>query len=212
MGRGRVALVLSVAMLLAAACQATAPTPTPARSSAPSQPDSTPAPTATLPSPSPTPTAGSASPTGVDVDATLLDHLPPTVDGLALTADPTTAATIATDPALAPAASAIAVALAISSDGSKDDLAIASVVQLRHGIFSDAFFADWRTSYDAAACAQAGGVGRTSERQIAGRHILVGSCASGATTYHVHLAGDILVSITSAGPRDLGALVMAGLR
>jgi hypothetical protein len=212
--------------LTVAACQASVPVATstlgPAATPAPTM-DATPAPTLPAPAtaaPSATPTSGASaveSPSGgtsstVAVDATLLEHLPATVGGATLTADPATAATIATDPTLATAASAIAVALAVSPGGSSDDLAISSVVQLRPGIYTDPFFTDWRSSYDQAACAQAGGAVGTGDQQIAGRHVFVGSCGSGAFTYHVHLPGDILVSVTSVGPGDLGALVMAGLR
>jgi hypothetical protein len=208
--------------LTVAACQASAPiaTPTPAPAVTPPA-TMTAAPTSTPPAPATSSSAPSASavesPPGgtsstVAVDETLLEHLPATVGGATLTADPATAATIATDPTLAMAASAIAVALAVSPGGSSDDLAISSVVQLRPGIYTDPFFTDWRSSYDQAACAQAGGAVGTGEQEIAGRHVFVGSCGSGAFTYHVHLPGDILVSVTSVGPGDLGALVMAGLR
>ena len=37
-------------------------------------------------------------------------------------------------------------------------------------------------------------------------------CSEGARTYHTHLPGDRLVSITAVGDRNFGELVMAGLR
>lgn len=148
------------------------------------------------------------------VDPRLLTVLPAQVDGVALEPDPTTAAQIAADSTLAGSAEAIAVALAISPGTSAgDDLAIASVIRLRPGVFGDAWFQEWRTTYDAAACDVAGGVGGLpSQIQIGGRTVYVGTCAGDAHTYHVHLADpSLIVSITSAGPRDLGKLVVAGI-
>jgi hypothetical protein len=148
------------------------------------------------------------------VDARLLEVLPPEIDGAALEPDPTTAADIASDPTLAGFAEAIAVALAISPGTSAgDDLAIVSVIRLRPGVFSDAWFRSWRATYDAAACEVAGGLaGRPSEVEIGGRTAYVGTCAEDAHTYHVHLADPtLIVSVTGAGPRGFGELVLAGL-
>jgi hypothetical protein len=158
--------------------------------------------------------ASSSTQPSLVVDARLLDVLPSEIDGVALEPDPTTALQIATDPTLAGFAEAIAVALAISpGTSSGDDLAISSVIRLRPGVFSDAWFRTWRTTYDAAACEVAGGIqGQPSEVQIGGRTAYVGTCAGDAHTYHVHLADPtLIVSITSAGPRGFGELVVAGL-
>ena len=159
---------------------------------------------------SPVPSAAGA----IVVDATLLGALPASIDGVALEPDPTTAAQIAADPQLADAASAIAVALAIRPGTSAgDDLAIASVIRLRPGVFRDAWFETWRASYDQSACAVAGGVkGAPSPITIAGRQVFVGTCAGDAQTYHVRLAGpNLIVSVTAAGKAHFGELVMAGL-
>ena len=148
------------------------------------------------------------------MDARLLDVLPAEIDGVALEPDPTTAAEIASDPTLAGSAEAIAVALAISPGASSgDDLAIVSVIRLRPGVFSDAWFETWRTTYDAGACEVAGGVrGQPSLVEIGGRTAYVGTCAGDAHTYHVHLADPtLIVSITAAGARGFGELVVAGL-
>jgi hypothetical protein len=173
--------------------------------------------TGTASSPAPVATATpSRDPgaSGLVVDAELLRVLPATVDGVALEADPATAAQIASDPSLTAAAEAIAVALAIrpgSSNG--DDLAIVSVIRLRPGVFSDAWFETWRATYDESACDVAGGVkGTPKQLAISGRTVFVGTCAGDAATYHVHLADPtLIVSITAAGPARFGELVMAGL-
>jgi hypothetical protein len=158
-------------------------------------------------------TAGSAG-AGLSVDASLLSVLPARIDGVALEPDPTTAAEIAADPTLAGSAQAIAVALAIRpGTSSGDDLAIVSVIRLRPGVFSDDWFATWRTTYDQSACDVAGGVkGAPSQVSIAGRTVFSGTCAGDAQTYHVHLAdSSLIVSITAAGPGHFGELVVAGL-
>jgi hypothetical protein len=152
---------------------------------------------------------------GLVVDARLLAVLPARIGGVALEPDPTTAARIAADPTLAGSAQAIEVALAISPGTSSggDDLAIVSVIRLRPGVFSEAWFVTWRSTYDQAACEVAGGVkGAPSRVSIAGRTLYVGTCAGDAQTYHVHLADPTLVvSITAAGPHRFGELVVDGL-
>lgn len=167
------------------------------------------------PSAGPSSDAAAASGAGLTVDAGLLRVLPTEVDGVALEPDPATAAQIAADPSLAGSAQAIAVALAIrpGTSSSGDDLAIASVVRLRQGVFSDAWFRTWRANYDDSACEVAGGVtGSPSQVSIAGRTVYVGTCAGDARTYHVHLADPaLIVSITAAGAGRFGELVVAGL-
>ncbi len=110
-------------------------------------------------------------------------------------------------------ASAIAVGtLAAPGQNGGGDFATSTVVQLRPGVYSDGFYADWRTSYDEAACAPAGGVASHLQQQVGQHAIDVTLCGGGARTYHAHLAGDILVSITAVGASEFGALVMAALR
>jgi hypothetical protein len=204
----RLAAPLLIALTLGA-CGSSTASPTPAPTLA-----TTPPPTAALPT-----ATGSASPAGsvapvVDVDENLLDLLPATVAGIVVTSDPVTAAGIATDPALAANASAIAVAIAVAPGGSSaEDLAVASVVELRPGVYGDAFYRDWRDSYDTAACETAGGVSGHAEAEIGGHHTYIGTCAGGAHTYHVYLEkDDAIVSVTSVGELRLGEQVIAGLR
>jgi hypothetical protein len=160
-----------------------------------------------------TPASGSPVETLV-VDATLLGLLPERVDDVALTDDPTTAASIASDPDLARHASAIAVAYAIAPGTStSDDVGVASLVRLRPGAFDPAFFRSWIDTYDRAACAVAGGLSGHAQATIGGHRVDIGSCAAGAHTYHVYLEGrDTIVSVTGLGPRRFGELIVAGLR
>ncbi len=161
-------------------------------------------------SPMPTSSPTGAASGGVTVDLSLLEHLPPTVDGLPVESDAETSASIAASPGLASDASAIAIARVVAP--TTDDLAVASIVRLRSGPFSEASYGVWRTTYDRAACEPAGGVAATSEQQVGGRQVFVAACNGGAQTYHVVLTDDILVSITAIGTRRLGDLLVAGLR
>lgn len=208
----RLAAVLALLVGTIGGCGPSTGSPPPAFASAPVAPAS-----GDRADGSSSPAGPAASPSagpGLVVDPTLLDVLPSEVDGVALEPDPTTAGQIAADPTLADSAEAIAVALAIRpGTSSGDDLAIASVIRLRPGVFSDAWFANWRSTYDQGACDVAGGVvGTPSAVSIAGRTAFVGTCAGDARTYHVHLADpSLIVSITAAGAAGFGELVVAGL-
>jgi hypothetical protein len=209
-------VVLAVLVLAAAACGL--PTST---STAPTafEPASTPVavatgvetPTPATPGPSSAPTASSAP--GLVVDADLLRILPATVDGIAMVPDPDTAATLVGNRELTATASGLAMARYVAADAaSGDDLAVVSVVQLRPGVFGEPFYEAWRADYDGSACDAAGGATGTSEEAIGAFAVQVGTCAQGARTYHLHLDGDVLVSILAVGPRELGVGVIEGLR
>ena len=197
-------------------------------------PAPTPAPTASLPSSGDQgslqpPATGTSEPLGsaslpavtaggspaVAIDDSLLAILPASVKGVPLVANAEGEAHDLTDPALAGEASALAAALAI--DIATGDFAYASVVRLRPGVFSDAYFQSWRETFDAGACSQAGGVaGSSAEATIAGHQTFIGHCVGGILTYHVHVldvpSGDLIVSISSQGTQRLGQLVVEGLR
>lgn len=169
--------------------------------------------------PTPTPTAVSASPAhsvtsdAIVVDPDLLRILPEQVDGVPIEPSPETAGQMIADPTLRTTASALMVGMAIAPGASgADDLAVATVVKLRPAVFDDAFFTGWRRAYDEAACAQAGGVASHDRQEIGAHQVDVTLCTGGAQTYHVHLDGDVIVSITAAGDRRFGELVLAGLR
>jgi hypothetical protein len=147
------------------------------------------------------------------IDPGLLAVLPANVDGVPIQAAPETAAGMVADPALTRSASAVAVGLVVApGDSGSEDLAVATVLQLRPGVFSDAFFSQWRLDYDGAACAPAGGVASHAQEVIGSNTVQVTLCRQGARTYHVHLAGDVLVSVTAAGDRRFGERIVAGLR
>jgi hypothetical protein len=146
----------------------------------------------------------------VPIDPTLLSILPATVDGQTISEVPEVEAGIVTDPSLVANATGLAVALGV--DLSSGEFAYIAVIRLKPLVFSNAFYLSWRQSYDQGACSQSNGVESTSTTTIAGRQVFVGTCAGGASTYHIHLtAPDRLVSITSSGTSHYGALVLAGL-
>jgi hypothetical protein len=168
---------------------------------------------------------GSGQPTGASssapdsigssliVDPSLLAILPTSVDGVALVPAPETAARMIGDQDLKASASAIAVGMAAqpaASNGS--DLVVATVVKLRPGTFTESFYDGWRAAYDEAACDPAGGVTGHDRQSIGGRAVDIATCGGGARTYHVHLDGDILVSVTAVGEHRFGDQLMAGLR
>ena len=73
-------------------------------------------------------------------------------------------------------------AIVVAPGGSNgDDLAVASVVKLRPGVDDPIFREIFRAAYDRVACEQAGGVAGSQSTTIAGRDVLVGTCAGGAT-------------------------------
>jgi hypothetical protein len=162
--------------------------------------------------------AASQAPTGsssaIVVDDALLALLPAQVGGVALTPDRETAAGLSADASLRVAVSDLAVATAfgpLASDGSAD-YAVITIVRLHPGAFSDAFFRDWRDSFDAAVCEQAGGVSGHAETEIAGHPTWIGTCAGGTHTYHATLEDDgVIVSLQGAGPDRFGEQVIAGL-
>jgi hypothetical protein len=212
-------LARSVLVLaLVGACGPTGPaSPTPGNPSptASGPASASPSPVASSPPPASGPSQSPPAPSlpvGVSVDPGLLEVLPTAVDGVALEPDPATATQIAGDLLLADSAISIAVALAVAPGLGSDDVAVASVVRLHPDVFDEAFYQEWRDTYDDAACEVADGVESTDETDIAGRLVYVATCTGGAMTYHTFLEDQVFfVSVTASGQRHLGELIMAGL-
>ena len=165
------------------------------------------------PTTSPSGSASSVGPSGaLAIDPSLLAVLPATVKDLPLVEDPESEARDLTDPGLAGEASTVAAALVV--DLASGDFAYASVVHLRPGVYSDAYFRSWRDTFDIGACSQAGGVAQSSaEATLAGHRTFIGHCVGGMLTYHVYLAPrDLIVSISAVGTERFGQLVVEGLR
>jgi hypothetical protein len=180
-----------------------------------------PSPSVTPPPPTPaaTPVATPVPPTatasgGVAVDPALLDVLPGQVAGLPVTPDLETATEIAREGSIEPWVSAIALATVFGppATDASTDYVVVTVAKLRPGTFSDGFFRQWRDTFDAGVCQQAGGVERNAESDIAGRHTYIGTCTGGVHTYHVHLAkDDLIVSMQGAGGAGWPEQIVTGL-
>jgi hypothetical protein len=147
----------------------------------------------------------------VVIDPSLLDHLPAQVDGLDVMRSPGSDLAAAADPVVTEFGEGVVTALAI--DPASGDFAYATVVRLRPDAFSDELYRSWRVSFDEGACSQAGGVVRTAVAQISGREVHIDSCQGGLRTYHVWLGNSrILLSVSAAGERRLGELLVEALR
>lgn len=164
------------------------------------------APGSLAPGSAPTPASPPAS---VPVDPALLSILPASVAGFTVRPIPDPSGLI--DPALVASLDRLAQAYAVDPAGS--GFTYASVVVLRPGVFSEAFFRSWRDSFDEGACSQAGGVAGHAQAQIGGRTTYIGSCAGGLLTYHVRLESlNAIVSVSSLGSAHLGEQLLAELR
>lgn len=200
--------LIAILVTMVVACS---PSPvSPAPSGSPAGSASAPGALATPTPPVTTSPAASIEPaTSLAVDDTLLDVLPATVGDVEMTPDPESAAQLIGDPTLGATASRLAVARYTSGD----EIVVVSVVRLRPGVFSEGFYDGWRADYDASACQPAGGAsGDERVETIGAQQVHVGTCAGGASTYHVHLDGDVLVSSVAVGPGSLGRDVVLGLR
>lgn len=195
------------ASLLVAACGSTGASPAPSTvASAPALASAAPLATAAAASP-----AASTAPVGSPVarDPGLLAVLPATVGGVSVTEEPEAFKEALGDAAFAQHVDRAVFAIAVSPS----DLASGVVAHLRPGVYSDQFFADWRTSYDEGACGQAGGAVAHAESTTGGRTTYVTTCGGGMRVYHTHLAGpDVVVSLLSVGKLDLGAQLLAGVK
>jgi hypothetical protein len=214
-GRGAVVALLVGLALAAAACGSAGPQPTSPPGSAPPGAPATPVtPAPGTPAPGTPATASpiaatSAPGSGLVLDDTLLGVLPEAVGGIAPIAAPESFEEVRNDPSLAANVEAIAFFVLAGPA----DLASGSVSRLREGVFSAGFWRDWRDTYDAGACAQAGGVTGNAEAELGGRTTYITSCAGGLRVYHVHLAErGVIVSMFSVGPGRFGEAVAAGLR
>ena len=203
---GRGLLLGCLVAAIAAACGSTTPTPTPApATAAPTGATATPAPTPAVSAP------GSAAVSGGAVeDPSLLGILPATVDGVDVTLEHDAFLdAVSSDPGFTRNVKRAAFGVAVSGS----DLVSGVVAELVPGVYSDAFFRDWRDTYDVGACSQAGGVAGNAETQIGDRTVYIGTCAGGLRTYHVWLPErGTIVSAFALGDKRLGEALMEGLR
>lgn len=206
----RIAIAIAVA-LVAAACGSADPSasvaPTIPRTPATAAPptdagNASPVPISPIPS-------DSAPAGGTVEDPSLLDILPADVDGVPVALEHQAFLDAAGDPGFAQSVRRAAFGIAI--DGT--DLVTGVVAEPAPGRFGEAFFRDWRDTYNAGACGQAGGVAGNAEAQIGGRTVYIATCEGGIRTYHAWLPErEAIVSAFALGERRLGEALMAGLR
>ena len=167
-------------------------------------------PAATSSSPA-TPSTAAGSGSAVQPEPGLFAVIHGSSATLAFQYDAQTTAQVAADPALVHDVSALAIGLyTIPGQQPVADFAIVSVLRLRDPSVGEEWFRQYRDTYDAAACAQAGGVERHSEADFGPNHAFIAGCAGGAFTLHVRLpVRGIVVSITTVGPGRLGQQIAA---
>jgi len=201
MRRSAVGGLVAIAVVAIAGCgQSTPPSGVPASA----------APTPAVATSPPSPGAGSTV-----VDPTLLELLPADVAGVELTADEATAVGVVSDPTLGGSVAGLAVAAAFGPlpTDTMLDYVVVTLARLRPDIFDDAFFRDWRDTFDEAVCLQAGGVDGHAEAEIGGHQTFIGTCAGGVRTYHVYLPdSNVVVSMQGSGEGRYGELVVEGLK
>ena len=174
--------------------------------SAPPSAGATPRPVASSFAPPTVPTA----PTGATVvEPSLLDRLPAEVESIVLTADAETASEIASTIDAEAGVEAVAVAIYPSLE----DYAVVTVARLRPAVFDEEWFRDWRETFDAGVCQQAGGVDPGhSETEVAGRQVFRSTCVGGVVMHHLWLPETrSIVSIQGAGALDLGRRILESL-
>ena len=191
--------------LLLSACSPSPVTPTaaarvtPAASSAPAAATASP----------PSSTASSSAGPGVILDESLLGVLPADIGGVAVSSEPDSFAQAAADPDFVRSVESAVFAVVPAPD----DLASGVVAKLRPGVYSEEMFRDWRDSYNAGACSQAGGVGGNAEAELGGRTVYIANCNGGLRVYHAYLPErGVIVSLFSVGDGRFGEQLMGKLR
>ena len=210
-GRAPAVSLALAALLLVGACASGTATPSPAASSPDATSSAAPVATATpatpaAPTPVPTPLPSGLA---VALDNSLLAILPASIAGTQVTSEASSFADAMKDPSFIANVDRAAFAVAVNGN----DLASGVIAHLRAGVFSDAFWQDWRDTYDEGACAQAGGVLAHATMTLGSRDIFVTTCAGGLRVYHAWLPGPgVIVSLFSVGNGRFGDLLMEGLR
>jgi hypothetical protein len=166
----------------------------------------------TLPAPTLRPAVESSPPPPADAveeDESLLAVLPEEVQGTAVQREPQAFTDAASDPAFA---ASIESAVFFVAPGAAD-IASGLVARPRDGVYSAAWFLDWRETYEAGACDQAGGVGGTAEAEIGGRPVSITTCAGGMRVYQAWVPEQgVVVSLLALGEQRWGERMMATLR
>jgi len=206
--RRRVTGLFFVACLLGACQGGTNATPGPGANGSGGASPSAAALTTLGPPPSPT-QPDDTSP--VELDRTVLEFLPETVAGVAVSESVDEATQALADPALQTMASALDAGVA--ADPGAGNLVYAWVVRLRTGKFGEEVYRQWRDSYDQGACGGNASIVGRAQATIDARTVYITSCTQGLRTYHVWLQNQgILISASAIGDGNFGEQLMDNLR
>ena len=161
-------------------------------------------------SPSPTLSAAASGTGSIDVDASLLDHLPPEVSGITVEFSEEASEDAARSSDLTGAAS---LAYAVAADAARGDVLVTIVLRPATGALDDNAFRRIRDSYDSAVCGPEGGLRGNGEAELGGRLVQIGTCKGGSHTYATRLEDSgVVVLAFSQGEGRLGEQLMARLR
>lgn len=157
------------------------------------------------------PTPSTTEPTtGAVADLGLLEVLPTSIGGLAVTPSLDAAELTAADPTLAAWIGAVAYAVVV--DPATSETAIVAVAGAHPGQLDDAAYRGYRDTFDPAACERAGGVLGNAEAELGERAVQITTCADGVVIYHLRLADpDRVVSVTSVGDGALGRRIVESI-
>lgn len=159
-----------------------------------------------------TPTSLPSSVSGVDVvmDPALLQILPSAIGAAKVEMEPESFTEAVRDSSFVASVDRAAFAIVVESE----DWATGVVAHLRPGVFSEGFFRDWRDTFDAGACGQAGGVAGHAEIGLEDdRTMYLTTCVGGLRVYHAYVAErEAVVSLFAVGERRFGEQLMSGLR
>ncbi|MFN8631651.1 MAG: hypothetical protein U0838_15445 [Chloroflexota bacterium] len=208
--RRTVAGAVLAAAALVAACGASGPSAKPSSASqAPVATAPIAIPSVSLPASSGRPAASLPAGATTTLDTSLLALLPSSVGGFEVTQEPQSFPQLLTDPAFVGNVDRAVLPLVVGGE----DLASGVIAHLRPGVFSDAMFSDWRSTYDNGACQQSANVLAHAQEEKNGRTTYVTTCNGGLRVYHTYVASQgVIISLLSTGPKDFGGQLMAGIK
>jgi hypothetical protein len=191
-------LLVAVAALLAlaaGACGTTVATPSPDQTSVPIGPTPWP--------------SGTVGQYGLRIDPSLLKRLPIAVGGIALVEDAGTEAVEMDDPALPTKVDSLAAAMA--GDVLDPNFLRVEVVRFKPMAQDADVYSQWIDDFAAGVCAQANGVGDSSQDTINGWFVDITTCNGGPIAYSLSLGDGEYLSMFDNGPKGLGRMLLSNL-
>jgi hypothetical protein len=191
-GAGLTVLAIGAALL---GCGGSAATPTPGTTSVPI--GATPWP------------AGTVGQYGLRIDPSLIKRLPIAVGGVAVTEDADAEQVAMDDKALS--ATLVRYAAAKAGDILDPDFLRVEIVEFKPDSQTPDAWSQWIDDYAASACANANGVGDSSQDTINGWLVDISTCNGGVIVYSLSLGDGQYMSMFANGPKDLGRLLLSNL-